>query len=262
MLGNHPPLPNEKFQSLYSKFLQWYYENRQATHDLIGLFVLSILTYVFIVRNNLMDSFYAFTRQHEKLDELVLTFGVVSSLYVSVFALRRWGEASKRLRQANVDHLTRLFNRNRGSEILEYELARSKRYQRPLSVIMLDIDSFKNINDTYGHLAGDHILKEVARIGRETVRSVDDLIRWGGEEFIVLLPDTELKEALQVAERLREAIAVTPIKIPNAELNITASFGVAGKDENTPNLETLLARADQAMYIAKYMGRNRVASSK
>jgi diguanylate cyclase (GGDEF)-like protein len=263
--AEHPAYMARKiFKSLFSKFPNWYYENRQPIHDLIGLFVLSIFTYFFIVRNDLMDSFNAFTRRYEQLelDEWVLTLGVISSVYIPIFAIRRWHEAARRLKQANTDHLTRFFTRHKGLEVLEYELARSKRYERPLSIIMMDIDSFKNINDTYGHLAGDHILKAVARIAHGTVRSVDNLIRWGGEEFIVLLPDTELKEALQVAERLREAIAAAPIKIPNAELNVTASFGVARKDDNTPDLETLLARADQAMYISKYMGRNRVASSK
>jgi len=211
-----------------------------------------------------MDSFHAYTRQHEdlELDEVVLTLGVISSLYVSVFAMRRWIEAARHLKQANADNLTGLFNRHKGWEVLEYEMARAKRYQRPLSIILLDVDSFKNINDTHGHLTGDHILKAVANIARETVRTVDNLIRWGGEEFVVLMPDTNLEEAMQVAERLREAIAKVPIKVPNAELNITASFGVAVKDENTPDIETLLARADQAMYIAKYLGRNRVARSK
>jgi diguanylate cyclase (GGDEF)-like protein len=259
----HPTSVARKIlKPLFSKFLHRYLENRQAIHDLIVLLVLSVLTYFFIVRNDLMDSFYAFTRQHEELDEVILTLGVISSLYVSVFALRRWADAAKSLKQANTDHLTGLFNRHKGLEVLEYEMARAKRYQWPLSIILLDVDAFKNINDTHGHLAGDHILKAVANTARETVRTVDTLIRWGGEEFVVLLPDTELEEALQVAERLREAIAKVPISVSNTELNITASFGVAGKDENTPNLETLLARADQAMYVAKYLGRNRVASSK
>ena len=211
-----------------------------------------------------MDRLYAYTRQHEELelDEIVLTLGVVSFLYGSVFAVRRWREAASRLKQANTDNLTNLFNRHKGWEILEYEISRAKRYQRPFSIILLDIDSFKNINDTYGHLAGDLILKAVAEMARETVRTVDNLIRWGGEEFVVLLPDTELDAAMQVAERLRDVIAKASIQVPNAELNITASFGVAGTDENTPDIETLLARADQAMYIAKYLGRNRVAMSK
>jgi diguanylate cyclase (GGDEF)-like protein len=261
----HPPPVVRKILELFHwKFLQWYRENQQAAHDLIVLFVLSAFTYFFIVRNDLMDSFYTYTRQHEdlELDEIVLTLGVISSLYVSIFAVRRWAEASRRLKQANTDNLTGLFNRHKGSELLKYEIARATRYRRPLSIILMDIDTFKSINDMYGHLAGDVILKGVSDIARETARTTDNVIRWGGEEFVVLLPDTDLEAAVQVAERLREAIAKAPIPIPDGELSITASLGVAAKDENTPDIETLLARADQAMYIAKYLGRNRVARSK
>ena len=252
------------FEPLFSRLSHWYGENRQATHDLIALLVLSVFTYIFIVRNDLMDSFYAYTRQHEELelDEIVLTLGVVVSLYGSIFAMRRWAEASRRLKQANTDNLTGLFNRHKGWEILEHEITRATRYHRPMSIILLDIDSFKNINDTYGHLAGDQILRAVADIARETVRTVDNPVRWGGEEFVILLPDTELDAALQVAERLRESIAQAVIRFADEELHITASLGVAAKDGNTPDIETLLARADQAMYIAKYLGRNRVARSK
>lgn len=261
----HPASMTRKIlDPLFYKLFHWYRENRQAAHDLIVLLILSGLTYVFIVRNDLMEGFHDFSRQHEalQLDDAVLALGVISSVYVSAFAVRRWREAARRLQQANTDYLTGLFNRNKGSELLNYEMSRALRYGRPLSIILLDVDSFKSINDTYGHLAGDQILKAVADIARATVRTVDNLIRWGGEEFVVLLPDTELEAAVQVAERLREAIATASIKVPNAELSITASFGVARKDENTLDVETLLARADQAMYIAKFLGRNRVAKSK
>lgn len=261
----HPmPSSPKTLKSLLDRLFNWYRENRQATHDLIGLLVLSVITYAFIATNNLMDAFIAFTRQHEELelDELVLTLGVVSSLYVSVFAVRRWAEAARRLRQANTDSLTRLFNRRKGWEMIEYEIARSERYQRPLSIIMLDIDHFKMINDSHGHPTGDRVLKAVAKVARETIRTTDSLIRWGGEEFIVLLPDTDLQSALPVAERLREAIAGMRIVIPDKEVRITVSVGVARKDENTLDLETLVARVDQALYIAKFRGRNRVATSK
>jgi diguanylate cyclase (GGDEF)-like protein len=261
----HPmPSAPKTLRSLLDRLLNWYRENRQATHDLIGLLVLSVITYFFILANDLMNVFIEFTRQHEELelDELVLTLGVVSSLYVSVFAVRRWAEAAKRLRQANTDSLTRLFNRRKGWEMIEYEIARSERYQRPLSIIMMDIDHFKTINDMHGHLAGDRVLRAMAKVAREAIRSIDSLIRWGGEEFIVLLPDTELEAALPVAERLREAIAGMRVTVPDEELSITASLGVARKDENTLDLETLVARVDQALYIAKFRGRNRVATSK
>ena len=184
-----------------------------------------------------------------------------------------WATLIYRIIQARYGHFYRLttrrlfvstglFNRRKGWELLQDEIVRSDRYQRNLCVITLDIDNFKTINDTQGHLAGDLVLKTVAKVAGETVRSIDHLFRWGGEEFLVVLPDTELEAALHVAERLREAIARTAIQISNMELNVTGSLGVTRKDENTPDLETLLARADQAMYVAKHLGRNRVASSK
>lgn len=247
-----------------ARLLKWYREHKDAIRDLIILLVLSVLTYFYVLENDLMDALYAFSRQYEavELDELILTIGIVSSVYGTIFAIRRWAEATKLLRESNTDSLTKLFNRRKGWEMIEYEIVRSDRYQSHLSIIMLDIDHFKTINDTYGHQAGDTVLKVVAQVAQESVRKNDELIRWGGEEFIVLLPNTDLEGALLSAERLRAAIADTFIKTPHEDLRITASFGVAVKDKNTPNLETLLARVDQAMYIAKYKGRNRVACSK
>ena len=201
------------------------------------------------------------------LNALVFVLTVGGMVVMAAFLRKRYldqlVESQAELRELSIrDPLTSLFNRRRGWELLEDEIIRSDRYQRDLCVIMLDIDNFKTINDTQGHLAGDLVLKTVAKVAGETVRSIDHLFRWGGEEFLVVLPDTELEAALHAAERLREAIARTAIQLPYRELNVTASFGVTRKDENTPDLETLLARADQAMYIAKYLGRDRVASSK
>ena len=147
-------------------------------------------------------------------------------------------------------------------EVIEYEMTRADRYKHPLSLILFDIDHFKSINDTHGHQEGDSVLKAVAHVVQELVRRTDGLIRWGGEEFIVLLPETDLESALLTAERLRAAVANTPIKASHEEFRVTASFGVVEKDENTPSLETLVARADQAMYIAKHKGRNHVATSR
>ncbi|HJR79253.1 MAG TPA: GGDEF domain-containing protein [Anaerolineales bacterium] len=250
-------------KTLPARTFNWYRENKQATHDLVGLFLFSVFTYFIIRETGLARTFLEFTRQQERqIEELVFTLGVVSLLSVSIFALRRWAEAAKRLEQANTDSLTRLFNRRKGWEVMEHEIARSNRYGWPLSIIMFDIDHFKTINDTHGHRTGDRVLIAVATVARESIRSIDELIRWGGEEFIVLLPETDLEAALPVAERLREAIAGIRVKIPNDELSITASIGVTRKDEHSPDLETLLARADQALYIAKFLGRNRVARSK
>ena len=128
--------------------------------------------------------------------------------------------------------------------------------------MMLDLDHFKQINDNYGHQIGDYVLQEFAQRCKNSVREIDLIGRYGGEELVIILPETDLQTALQIAERTRNAIAEIPIKFPDQEISVTVSIGVATKDENTEYLETLIAPADQAMYIAKHKGRNRVAISK
>jgi diguanylate cyclase (GGDEF)-like protein len=163
---------------------------------------------------------------------------------------------------ALTDPLTGLQNRRSLFELGRVEFARAKRMERPFCCMMLDLDHFKRINDEYGHLIGDQVLQEFARRCARSVREVDLVGRYGGEELIILLPETDRKTSLQVAERLRATITATPIKVFGKEIGVTASIGVAAQDENTTDLETLIARADQAMYMAKHKGRNRVAMSK
>ena len=163
---------------------------------------------------------------------------------------------------ALTDPLTGLHNRRSIFELGRVEFLRADRMNRPFSCMMLDLDHFKQINDNYGHHVGDQILQEFANRCRSSVREVDLVGRYGGEELIIIMPETDLKDALPVAERLRTSLCETPVLISGQELCITVSIGVAQKDENTLHLETLVARADQAMYIAKHKGRNRVATSK
>ncbi len=163
---------------------------------------------------------------------------------------------------ALTDSLTGLHNRRSLFELGRIEFSRANRFNRPFSCLMLDLDHFKQINDEYGHQAGDLALQEFARLCRDSVREIDLVGRYGGEEIIVLMPDTELETAFQAAERLRLSVSETKLDFKDQILKITVSIGVAAKDENTNELETLVARADQAMYIAKHKGRNRVAVSK
>jgi len=163
---------------------------------------------------------------------------------------------------ALTDPLTGLQTRRSLFELGRIEFARSQRMNRPFCCMMLDLDHFKQINDSYGHPIGDQVLQEFARHCQSAIREVDLIGRYGGEEFLIFLSETDLDTALHVAERLRASIEKTPIRISTQELSITVSIGVATKDENTLDLQTLVARADQAMYVAKYKGRNRVASSK
>lgn len=163
---------------------------------------------------------------------------------------------------ALTDPLTGLHNRRSFFQLGKVEFSRAQRMNRPLSCMMLDLDHFKQVNDNYGHQGGDQILLEFANRCKNAVREMDFVGRYGGEEIIILLPETDLITALQIAERMCMSIGGTPMKIRQQEINVTASIGVAAKDENTDQLETLIARADQAMYIAKHKGRNLVAISK
>jgi diguanylate cyclase (GGDEF)-like protein len=163
---------------------------------------------------------------------------------------------------AFTDPLTGLHNRRSIFELSRVEFSRAHRLNRPICCMMLDLDHFKEINDSYGHQAGDDVLQEFAKRCKSSIREMDLIGRYGGEELIIILPETNLITALQIAERMCESIAELPITILNGEINATVSVGVAAKDENTAQLETLIARADQAMYIAKHKGRNRVALSK
>ncbi len=172
-------------------------------------------------------------------------------------------EASRRAEEAQnmavTDALTGLYNRRGLFEIGHIEFTRTQRLERPFSVIMIDIDHFKSINDQYGHPIGDQVLQFLASELGSTVRGTDILGRYGGEEFAVLSSGSDGKSATEMAERLRRTIEKTSFFVKEKEIRITISLGVAECNENSPNLETLVARADQALYVAKHKGRNRVA---
>lgn len=158
---------------------------------------------------------------------------------------------------AITDDLTGLYNRRHFFELGEREFDRARRYYRPLAAIMLDIDYFKRVNDTYGHATGDLVLHTVADRCRKNLRDADLLGRYGGEEFVALLPENDLQGAYNAAERLRECIIEAPIETPQGPLRITISLGVACFSEDCSSLTTLLNRADMALYEAKRAGRNR-----
>jgi len=162
--------------------------------------------------------------------------------------------------QAHTDALTGLANRRHFFEMAEAELLRTRRYDAPLSLLMIDIDHFKEMNDTHGHRAGDRVLQNLARTCLEVLRNVDVAGRVGGEEFAVLLPETELAGAMEVAERLREAVEKSAVdREEGRALRITVSVGVAILEAHS-NLDTLLSQADTALYDAKHQGRNRVCA--
>lgn len=162
-------------------------------------------------------------------------------------------------RLITMDPLTGLFNRRHFFELTQREMERCRRYHRPVSIIMVDIDEFKKVNDAYGHLVGDRVLVEAARRIQKALRRVDQACRYGGEEFAILLPETNQIQAGMVAERLRQTIGKQPAIASDLNITITVSVGVASYEkEGTLSVDTLLDQADQAMYLAKQSGRNRV----
>ena len=161
-------------------------------------------------------------------------------------------------RQAITDGLTGLFNHRTGQEKLAEQLRIAERYQRNLSVVMMDIDHFKSINDTYGHPVGDTVLKGVAQAVRGNCRDVDIPVRYGGEEFLLVLPEINLEGAVVVAERLRKHLQREVISHDEVQLSVTASIGVASYPEDAESQHQLLELADKALYMSKRLGRNQV----
>jgi diguanylate cyclase (GGDEF)-like protein len=159
-------------------------------------------------------------------------------------------------RRARTDPLTGLFNRMHFGEQLQRTLTEADRFNQPVTLVLVDIDHFKAVNDTWGHEAGDAVLKHVARILQEGVRAVDICVRYGGEEIAMLMSQTDSPRAVEVAERLRSRIAETVVRHAGAEIAVTASFGVATYPETVKVRDQLFPAADKALYIAKREGRN------
>jgi len=176
-----------------------------------------------------------------------------------IVELRREVDALTEL--VRTDALTGLFNFRFFNETLALEMERTRRGTQPLSMILLDIDHFKNFNDQWGHELGNHALIHIASLIKVAVRKLDFPCRFGGEEFVILLPNTDLNQAVSVAERLREMIATTPLEnIGQAPIAITASIGVDQfSSRNSETCEAFISRVDSWLYKAKHSGRNRVS---
>jgi diguanylate cyclase (GGDEF)-like protein len=155
---------------------------------------------------------------------------------------------------ALMDKLTATFNRMKFDTIIQKEMERAARYIKPLSLIMFDIDHFKKINDKYGHLAGDDILKSIANIAKKHIRKADYLFRWGGEEFMILAPETGSIQAASSAERIRISLEQYTFREAG---KATASFGIA-QFTNGDKIDDLVKKVDSALYKAKSSGRNRI----
>ncbi|UCG12213.1 MAG: GGDEF domain-containing protein, partial [Deltaproteobacteria bacterium] len=168
-------------------------------------------------------------------------------------------EKNKELEELSItDSLTGLNNRKHLMEKLAGELIRSERYDRKFSVLMIDIDHFKRYNDTYGHLAGDEVLRRMAEVFRQSIRSSDYAARYGGEEFMLILPETGSGQGVQAAERIRRRVAEERIGGEEHSEVVTVSVGVASFPENGDDSNSIISQADVALYRAKQAGRNQV----
>jgi diguanylate cyclase (GGDEF)-like protein len=163
------------------------------------------------------------------------------------------------LRLAATDPLTGAFNRREFTSLANQESQRSNRYNHPLSIMMLDLDHFKKLNDTYGHAAGDKALQRFTTLCCNALRTVDVFGRWGGEEFVTLLPETDIEGATVIAERLRKLVSQSVFVYNEEKISFTASIGIAQYRSGEMTLDGPLGRADSAVYDAKKAGRNRIS---
>jgi diguanylate cyclase (GGDEF)-like protein len=196
----------------------------------------------------------------EFVRDTVINRMIAVSLFVAVLILLvRIQSAQDELhRLSTTDPLTGALNRRRFGELAEIERRRAERSGAPMSILMLDIDHFKLVNDQYGHAAGDAAIRELARNCHATLRPGDLFGRWGGEEFVIALPETSLTGALKTAERLREILSKTKFDANGKQRSITVSIGVAGLMRDELAVDHAINRADRALYRAKEGGRNRV----
>ncbi len=203
------------------------------------------------IHNNIIGVLTATHSQKEAFDvqdETILTL-LGNSIVLDI-------ENARLYRLSITDPLTKVYNRQFLYNKLPEEISRFKRYKTPLSIIMFDVDYFKKFNDTYGHNAGDYILKNLATIVRQNIRSVDMLVRYGGEEFLILSPESTIDDAASIAERIRTEVANTVFVFEDKDLKITISLGVSQyRDGLAP--EEFIKEADMALYRAKQNGRNR-----
>ena len=192
---------------------------------------------------------------------LLVVFGASLAASFGFVLLHKERAEAEAFRLATIDPLTGAYNRRTFHEIAERELSRVRRGGQPLSIVMIDIDHLRQVNEKHGHRVGDAVLQKVAEVVRGAMRKEDMLVRFGGEEFLVLLPDVPGPGAVVVAGRVRRTVANQPLVVGELELAVTVSLGVAARlDEGPESIEGLLARADSALALAKQRGRNRVVA--
>jgi two-component system, cell cycle response regulator len=199
----------------------------------------------------------------EPIDEYILRDGDLIKIGRTIFKFLTGGNIENAYheeiyRLTTIDGLTQISNKRYFMETLEREIARAQRYRRAMSLVMFDLDHFKNINDTYGHLAGDDVLKQLASAVKQKIRREDLFARYGGEEFAIVLPEIDRDHALTFAEKVRQLVQQQEFRFENTRIDVTISMGVASVGEHSSDMESLIKRADEHLYAAKNAGRNQV----
>jgi diguanylate cyclase (GGDEF)-like protein len=203
-----------------------------------------------------------YATQQQKLQTLIISIISVFSIVLVWFIFKQWQTGKLLHRLANTDGLTKLANRRYSFIYAEKMMSLAKKSDQRLAIITFDIDLFKLVNDTYGHSGGDIALKSIAAVANDYVRANDILGRIGGEEFLLILPNTSAQQAMVIAERIRIGIEEKELKVADNLVNITASFGVAELNSKKQKFSELFNDADVALYQAKNNGRNQVTLAK
>lgn len=228
---------------------------------LVGLFLCGYVTYTFV--------YFKFNQSSlDLIVPVIFFFGAIFVFLVTTLSLQTTNDIKRIFdleHESTTDPLMGIGNRRFMKKRLQSEFHRAQRYGHPLALIMIDIDHFKKVNDQCGHLVGDSVLKNIARLIVDTVRDSDIVCRYGGEEIVVILPHTEGQAGVTVAEGLRTKIETTDIASEDdtgncGAIRITASFGVSAICSEIDSVHTLLGQADKALYFAKKLGRNRTMS--
>jgi len=198
----------------------------------------------------------------ELIDEYVLRDGDLIKIGRTIFKFLTGGNVENAYheeiyRLTTIDGLTQVFNKRYFMEMLEREISRAHRYRRSLCLIMFDIDHFKLINDTYGHLAGDHVLRQLAGSVKGNIRREDMIARYGGEEFAIILPEVELPAARLIADKIRRIVEGTRFRFEETDIPVTISLGIAACAEGMNDPDAFIKAADERLYEAKQTGRNR-----
>ncbi len=207
------------------------------------------------------SSGFEYMQQNSTMGPLRDENNSIQYIYITVQDVTEIAIYEQKLLEMNImDSLTGVYNRRFLEVRLKDEFERHRRYFRPFSLIMLDIDFFKKINDTHGHQCGDFIIRSLASQIASIIRKTDMCARYGGEEFCCILPETNLNQALDLAEKLREAVANQKYNYRDGSIKVTISLGVAELQENDPSPDLLLKKADDALYEAKRTGRNKIVA--